>query len=346
MVRGRGVWRRLRRESRGVSTESTVSHKEAPKGGEAAATASARGAEPGEAAESAKARDAKGKMADPERAAAAGPPAEAAGDAPALPGVLAAPKAAIERVGQGAIDLIEHIGKVTLMLTETTVAALKPPYRVGLLFESMEEVGVGALFIVLLTGLFTGMVLSLQGVLAFSTFNAETLVGGSTAVALVRELGPVLTGLMVSGRSGSAMATTLGTMRVTEQIDAMEVMAVNSLQYLIAPRVLATVLMMPLLVLLFDLVGMIGAYLVAVEAMGVDGGIFMAKIKSFVVPSDLTKGCIKGAAFGSSIALLACYRGYFAGGGAKGVGEATTSAVVLGSISVLVLNYCLDLLLW
>lgn len=337
-----------------MSTETTVSHKEAFKGGEAAAVASSEGAEPAEAARAdagdqpSKADDAGGKTPDPEgepRGAKAEAKAGAEGDAE-LPSVLAVPKRAIERVGQGVIDLVEHIGKVTLMLIETTVAGVKPPYRVGLLFESMEEVGVGALFIVLLTGLFTGMVLSLQGVLAFSTFNAETLVGGSTAVALVRELGPVLTGLMVSGRSGSAMATTLGTMRVTEQIDAMEVMAVNSLQYLIMPRVLATVLMMPLLVLLFDLVGMAGAYLVAVEGMGVDGGIFMAKIKSFVVPSDLTKGCIKGAAFGSSIALLACYRGYFAGGGAKGVGEATTSAVVLGSISVLVLNYCLDLLLW
>ncbi|MEO1272855.1 MAG: ABC transporter permease, partial [Myxococcota bacterium] len=178
-----------------------------------------------------------------------------------LPAYLAVPKGAVEQVGQSGISFVEHIGNVALMLFETAIVAFKPPYRFKLLFESMEEVGVGALFIVLLTGMFTGLVMSLQQVYAFETFNAETLVGGSTALALVRELGPVLTGLMVSGRSGSAMATTLGTMRVSEQIDAMEVMAVNSLQYLVLPRIVAAILMTPLLVLLFNLVGMIGAYL-------------------------------------------------------------------------------------
>ena len=268
--------------------------------------------------------------------------------APARPGPKAVVKSkeAIESVGQGTLDLIDHIGQLALMIAETMKMAIRPPYRFRLLFESMEEVGVGSLFIVLLTGLFTGMVMSLQGVIAFSAFNAETLVGGSVAIALTRELSPVLSGLMVSGRSGSAMATTLGTMRVTEQIDAMEVMAVSSLQYLLLPRIIASILMLPLLTLLFDFVGMWGAYLVAVEVMGVDGGLFVAKIKDFVVPMDLVKGSFKGAFFGASIAVLSCYRGYYAKGGAKGVGEATTSAVVLSSISILVLNYFLDLVLW
>ncbi len=252
----------------------------------------------------------------------------------------------IEHIGQLVINFIEGIGQVILMILEVINVSVRPPYRIRLLFEAMEEVGVGALFIVLLTGLFTGMVLSLQGVLAFSQFNAETLVGGSTAVALSRELSPVLTGLMVSGRSGSAMATTLGTMRVTEQIDAMDVMAVNSIQYLIAPRIIAAILMVPLLTLLFDFVGMAGAYFVAVVTMDVDGGLFMAKIKDFVAPMDLVKGAMKGAVFGGSIATLSCFRGYYASGGAKGVGEATTSAVVFSSVSILVLNYALDLILW
>jgi phospholipid/cholesterol/gamma-HCH transport system permease protein len=261
-------------------------------------------------------------------------------------GILHSAKTAIEQVGQGVMDVIDHIGRLTLMITETFKAGIKPPYRFRLLFESMEEVGVGSLFIVLLTGLFTGMVLALQGVFAFQKFNAETLVGGSVAVAIARELAPVLAGLMVSGRSGSAMATTLGTMRVTEQIDAMEVMAVSSLQYLVVPRIIAAVMMMPLLTLLFDLLGMVGAYMVAVEFMGVDGGLFLAKIKDFVSPMDLIKGSIKGGVFGASIAILSCYRGYYAAGGAQGVGEATTSAVVLSSISILIINYFLDLLLW
>ncbi len=255
-------------------------------------------------------------------------------------------RGAIEAVGQGTLDFIDHIGRIALMLWEVAKVTFLPPYRFRLLFESMEEVGVGSLFIVLLTGLFTGMVMSLQGVIAFSAFNAETLVGGSTAVVLSRELSPVLAGLMVSGRSGSAMATTLGTMWVTEQIDAMEVMAVSSMQYLVMPRIIAAIFMMPLLTLLFDFVGMAGAYLVAVEVMGVDGGIFVAKIKDFVAPMDIVKGAIKAACFGASIAVLSCYRGFYAAGGAKGVGEATTSAVVLGSISILVLNYFLDLILW
>jgi phospholipid/cholesterol/gamma-HCH transport system permease protein len=263
-----------------------------------------------------------------------------------LSGPLRSAKGGVEWVGDQVIGLIEGIGGVVLMVWEVLKVVVRPPYRVRLLFESMEEVGVGALFIVLLTGLFTGMVLSLQGVYAFKAFNAETLVGGSTAVALARELSPVLTGLMVSGRSGSSMATTLGTMRVTEQIDAMDVMAVSSIQYLVAPRIIAAILMMPLLVLLFDLVGMSGAYLVAVGTLDVDGGLFMAKIKDFVAPMDLVKGGIKGGFFGAAIATLSCYRGYYASGGAKGVGEATTSAVVLSSISILVLNYILDLALW
>jgi phospholipid/cholesterol/gamma-HCH transport system permease protein len=267
-------------------------------------------------------------------------------EGPGGAGPLRGARAGVEAVGQQVIGLIEGIGGVVLMILEVLKVMVRPPYRVRLLFESMEEVGVGALFIVLLTGLFTGMVLSLQGVLAFSAFNAETLVGGSTAVALARELSPVLTGLMVSGRSGSSMATTLGTMRVTEQIDAMDVMAVSSIQYLVVPRILASILMMPLLVLLFDLVGMAGAYFVAVGTLDVDGGLFMAKIKDFVAPMDLVKGGIKGGFFGAGIATLSCYRGYYASGGAKGVGEATTSAVVLSSISILVLNYFLDLVLW
>lgn len=252
----------------------------------------------------------------------------------------------VEFIGQALIDGVNHLGKLILMVIEVIKVSVRPPYRVRLLFEAMEEVGVGSLFIVLLTGLFTGMVMSLQIALSLRDFNAETLVGGTVAMALGRELAPVLSGLMVSGRSGSAMATTLGTMRVSEQIDAMEVMAVSSLQYLVMPRILATIVMMPLLTLLFDFVGMAGAYLVAVETLGVDGGLFMDKIKDFIWPSDIVKGAIKGAFFGATIATLSCYRGYYASGGAKGVGEATTSAVVWSSISILVLNYFLDLIMW
>lgn len=240
---------------------------------------------------------------------------------------------------------IDGLGQVTIMLAETAAAAVRPPYRLRLLFEAMEEVGVGALNIVLLTGGFTGMVMALQTILALRVFGAEALVGGSVAIALVRELIPVLTGLMVSGRSGSAMATTLGTMRVTEQIDAMEVMAVSSLQYLVAPRIIATLIMLPLLTLLANFTGMVGAYVVAIM-LDIDGAVFIAKISEFAAPADLFKCTAKAAFFGAAISVLSCYRGYYAAGGAKGVGDATTSAVVLSSVSILISNYFLDLLLW
>jgi ABC transport permease subunit len=160
-------------------------------------------------------------------------------------------------------------------------------------------------------------------------------------VFLRRELGPVLTALMIAGRSGSSMATTLGTMRVTEQIDAMEVMAADPVHYLVTPRLFATLIMSPLLNMLFVFIGMVGAYFVAVNLKGVDPGLFMGSMDGIVVPTDLIYGGIKAAVFGLAIAAIGCYKGYYASGGAKGVGEATTNAVVLGSVSVLVLNYFL-----
>lgn len=246
---------------------------------------------------------------------------------------------AIEELGQRSIDAIEELGKMGQLSARALWLTFAPPYRIRQLLISMEDVGVGSLFIVMLTGIFAGAVFSLQSVQGFRMFGAESMVGTTVALTLTRELGPVLTGLMVAGRSGSAMATTLGTMRVTEQIDAMEVMAVDPVHYLVTPRVVATTLMLPLLNALFVLVGMVGAYVVAVIMLSVDPGMFLGNISMIVDPMDLIKGCIKAGAFGFAIAAIGCHKGFHASGGAKGVGEATTSAVVLSSVAILVINY-------
>ena len=252
----------------------------------------------------------------------------------------------IEALGQRAIDGIEGLGEMGILTARSLGLSVVPPFRPRQFLLAMEDVGVGSLFIVMLTGVFAGAVFSLQSVAAFRMFAAESLVGTTVALTLSRELGPVLTGLMVAGRSGSAMATTLGTMRVTEQVDAMEVMAVDPVHYLVTPRVVATVLMMPLLNTLFVFVGMVGAFAVAVGMMKVDPGMFINNIKVIVNPMDLVKGCIKAAVFGLAIAGIGCHKGFYASGGARGVGEATTSAVVLSSVAILVLNYFLTTIMF
>jgi len=218
---------------------------------------------------------------------------------------------------------------------------VRPPYRFRLLFQAMEFVGVGSLFIVLLTGLFTGAVFALQGAVAFRLFNAESLVGSTVALSLARELSPVLTGLMVTGRAGSGIATELGTMRVTEQIDALYTMAVNPVQYLIVPRFIAGLIMVPVLSVLFTMVGMLGAYFVGVVLLHIDQGIFIGKTRWFVDPADLSSGLIKAFFFGGILTMVGCYKGYYASGGARGVGVATTQAVVYGSVLILVADYFL-----
>jgi len=255
-------------------------------------------------------------------------------------------KAPIERLGEAFVEWVEELGGMAMMLVESVVWAFRPPYRIGVLFDTIEEVGVGSLFIVLLTGVFTGLVMAYQSIYAFGLFGAESLVGGAVAISMTRELGPVLTALMVAGRTGSSMTTELGTMRVTEQIDAMSVMAVNPVQYLVTPRVIATVLMMPILVLLFNFVGIVAAYVISVLAIGVDPGIFVYNIQDFVDLDDLWNSALKGAAFGVVIAVVGCYKGFYAGGGAKGVGSATTSSVVTSSISILLLDYVLTVVMW
>ncbi len=252
----------------------------------------------------------------------------------------------VAAVGAFSIRLVEEMGGMALMFLKTLALTFKPPYRIRLLIKQMEFVGVKSTLVVVLTGLFSGMVLALEGYYGFRKFGGESLLGATVALSLVRELGPVLTGLMVTARAGSAMAAEIGTMRVTEQIDALSAMAVNPVHYLVVPRFWAAVLMVPLLTVLANVVGIAGGYFVGVILLHIDAGIFVAKMRELVELSDITNGLYKAFVFGAILAIVGCFKGYNARGGAEGVGKATTEAVVIASVSILVGDYILTSLLF
>ena len=249
-------------------------------------------------------------------------------------------------LGRSAVGLIEEMGLMLLLFGEACLWFVRPPVRWRLFFKQMEFVGVGSLFVVLLTGLFTGMVLALQTYHAFRMFSAESLVGATVALSMTRELGPVITALMVTGRAGSAIAAEIGTMRVTEQIDALDVMAINPVQYLVVPRLVAGVIMLPLLTAISDFVGVVGGYMVGVNLLGINAGLFMNKIYEYVELEDTYNGLTKAAVFGLILTLVGCYKGFYTRGGAEGVGRATTQSVVLASIMILMGDYVLTALMF
>jgi phospholipid/cholesterol/gamma-HCH transport system permease protein len=241
----------------------------------------------------------------------------------------------------GVISLLDELGTTVLLTVETVAWIARRPFRVSQLILAMEFIGVQSIFIVALTGTFSGMVLALQMVHSFKQFQAEGLVGGVVALSLTREISPVFTGLMVTARAGSAWAAELGNMRVTEQIDALTTMAVSPVQYLLSPRLIAAVLMVPLLCVVYTCVGMGGAWLVAVEWLHVDPGVFVARAKQYAFPKDFFMGEVKACVFGFLISAISCRQGFFASGGARGVGLATTRAVVQSAVAILIANYVL-----
>ncbi len=244
-------------------------------------------------------------------------------------------------VGGAIISTIEMVGAHLLLFLNVVRWALRPPYRLVVLLEAMVFVGFESLPIVLLISLFVGAVFALQLASALRTFQAQAYVGATVGLALTRELAPVFTAIVVAARAGAGMATELGSMRITEQIDALATMAINPVQYLIVPRVVAGTIMVPMLAMLFNAVGMAGAYIVAVWVQNVDQGIFIANAKWLLDPGDITQGMIKALVFGTVLSLIACNQGYNAAGGAKGVGIATTRSVVGSFVTILVLDYFL-----
>ena len=220
------------------------------------------------------------------------------------------------------------------------------PWDFRELLRQMLKVGVNSLPVILLTAMFTGMVMALQTFTVLVRFGAERYVGSLVALSMVRELAAVLGGLVIAGRAGSAMGAELGTMRVTEQIDALEVMATDPIHYLVVPRVWATVLMLPLLVVLSDTLGIYGGYLVSVVLMGANPVSYMDNTFRFMEVSDLTSGLIKAAVFGLIIAVVGCQQGFYTRGGAEGVGRATTRSVVIASIAILIVDFFLTKVLF
>jgi phospholipid/cholesterol/gamma-HCH transport system permease protein len=250
-------------------------------------------------------------------------------------------KSAVLRTLAPALSFLENIGHIVSLTARSIAWQFRRPFRLSQVMAAMDFIGVQSIFIVGLTGTFSGMVLALQTSYALRAFSAEGRVGGLVAVSLTRELSPVFAAIMVTARAGSSMAAELGNMRVTEQIDAIATMGVSPVQYLLSPRLLASTLMLPLLCILYTSVGMCGAYLVAVKWLGGDPGIFMQSVRDIAVPKDLYMGLIKSAVFGFLIAAISCRHGFYAKGGAKGVGVATTRAVVESCVSILISNYIL-----
>jgi phospholipid/cholesterol/gamma-HCH transport system permease protein len=234
---------------------------------------------------------------------------------------------------------VSTFGELFIFIAQSIAAIPRPPYRFAIFLAQLEFMSYGSLFVVGLTGLFTGMVLALQLTSAFGLFNAQSLVGATLELALARELAPIFTCIVIVARVGSAIATELGTMRVTEQIDALETMAVDPLNYLVVPRVIAAAIAAPILTMLFNAVAITGAYMIDVYVQDISPAAFLNRMQTMVFLGDITNGLGKSMVIGFFVTCVACFRGYKADGGARGVGIATTDAVVSGLISIFAIDY-------
>ena len=252
----------------------------------------------------------------------------------------------VENIGRMTVSFLEELGAFFIFFFQAISHLARPPVFVKQYFKQMEFIGIRSTPVVMLTGIFTGMVSALQTYHGFNLFGAESLVGSTTALGLLRELGPVLAALMVTARAGSAMTAEIGIMQVTQQVDALVVMGVNPFKYLIIPRVVATLIMMPMLTLIFDAIGMIGSYFVGTIVLDIDKGVFMARIMEYVSYDDLFSGLIKSCFFGAILAVVCCFKGYSTSGGAEGVGKAATQSVVISSVSILIADYMLTAIMF
>jgi phospholipid/cholesterol/gamma-HCH transport system permease protein len=245
----------------------------------------------------------------------------------------------IQNIGRTALTFLSALGRLILFTMVAVRWIFIPPYYWQQLLRQIVDIGYYSLPVVGLTTLFSGMVLALQSYTGFARFSAEDTVATVVVLSVTRELGPVLAGLMVAGRIGASMAAELGTMRVTDQIDALDTLSTRPMQYLVAPRLLAGTICLPFLVLIGDVIGVFGGYIVGVFRLGFNPATYLSRTLEYLEISDVTLGLIKAAVFGFLIALMGCYHGYHSGRGAEGVGRATTNAVVSASILILISNY-------
>ena len=245
----------------------------------------------------------------------------------------------LQPIGRTMLAFMTATGRLSMFTAISVSHCFRPPLYPRLILRQMVEIGFYSLPVVGLTAIFTGMVLALQSYTGFARFSAESAIPNVVIISITRELGPVLAGLMVAGRVGAAMAAEIGTMRVTEQIDALDTLATNPFKYLVAPRLIAGVTMLPLLVLVADTIGVFGGYLVSTAKLGFNPATYIQNTMEFLEFQDVFSGVVKAAVFGFIITLMGCYQGYNSKGGAQGVGMATTNAVVSASILILSTNY-------
>jgi len=252
----------------------------------------------------------------------------------------------ISSLGAQIIWAAAATGKAMIFTWDIFRWIFRPPFRIRAVFEQMQEIGYYSVPVVAITALSTGGVLALQSFIGFKRFGAETMVGTVVAISMTRELGPVLTGIIVAGRAGSAMAAELGTMKVTEQIDALYTLSADPVKYLIVPRFLAATIMLPVLVIVADSVGILGGAGIGVGTLGANPIIYMQKTFEFLKLNDIFSGLFKSMVFGAIIGVVCCYQGFYTEGGAEGVGKATTRSVVISSILILIVDYVLTAILF
>lgn len=246
-----------------------------------------------------------------------------------------------QAIGHSILNVVQALGSITLFALDALRHCLTPPIFIKHVLRQFIDIGYYSLPVVGMTALFTGMVLALQSYTGFSRFNAESAIASVVVLSITRELSPVLAGLMVAGRVGAAIAAEIGTMRVTEQIDALTTLSVNPMKYLVVPRVIAGTIMLPVLVLIGDIIGVYGGYIVSTHVLGFSSGSYLYQTWQVMENMDVISGLVKAAVFGFLVSLMGCYHGYNSGRGAQGVGAATTNAVVTASILILIFNYLL-----
>lgn len=254
---------------------------------------------------------------------------------------LPAPARFLASIGALFLAFLAATGRLVRFAGGAVAGLFAPPFYPRMILRQIVYIGYFSLPVVGLTALFTGMVLALQSYTGFSRFNAESAIATVVVLSVTRELGPVIAGLMVAGRVGAAMAAEIGTMRVTEQIDALTTLSTDPLRYLVLPRLLAGLITLPCLVLVADIIGVFGGYLVAVYKLNFDPVTYLTQTERYLETIDVVSGLVKAAVFGFIVALMGCYHGYHSRGGAEGVGQATTQAVVSASILILLFNYLL-----
>ncbi len=247
----------------------------------------------------------------------------------------------IRMLGSRVLGLLREMGRMFLFLLTAVAMTFRPPFKFRRLLKQIRFFGNKSMLVILLTGAFTGMVLALQLYYILRKFGSDALLGPGIALSLIRELGPVLSALMVTGRAGSALTAELGMMRISEQIDALTAMALNPIRYLIVPNIVAALIAFPLIAAIFDVIGIYGGYLVGVKVLNISGGTYFSLLEDYVGMEDILVGLYKSFSFGLIVSWVCCYKGFNTGYGAVGVGKSTTEAVVLSSILILVFDYTL-----